>query len=170
MRLSIAAIAAMTAGSASAGLVTLSDQANITADGQMFTFTFNSVPMSSGPATLTIDGLGDYSVVPPSSETMDWDIDGIVSGQGFDASAFTGPVDLFQNAVSQSWSISATDISAITADGSITITIQNGASVGSFPDQPDDFIRATLEYRDIPAPASMALLGTAGLVGVRRRR
>ena len=172
MRMCIAALAAATTGSASAGLVTLTSQASITQDGQAFVFSFPMNPTSASAGTLTIEALGDYSIVPPSSETMDWDIDGIASGQGFSADAFEDPnnVDLFQNAVAQTWTISESDMFAITADGDIMISIQNGASVGFFADQPEDFIRVTLEYREIPAPASLATFGIAGLMGARRRR
>lgn len=168
--LACAAIAACGSVASAQFTVMLTDSASITEDGQMFTFTFDMLPGAISAGSLTIDALGDYSVVPPSTETMDWDIDGIASGQGFEADAFSGPVDLFQNAVSQSWNISESDMAAITADGTLTITIQNAGSVGTFPDQPDDFVSVYLEYRAVPAPASAGLLALGGLVAARRRR
>lgn len=163
--IALGAIVALT-GAASAD--TLTETASITSDGQMFVFEFDMVGMSAGAGTLTIDALGDYSVVPPSSETLDWDIDGIASGQGFDAGAFTGPIDLFQNAVSQTWAISAGDMASITADGMVTITLVNSSAVGANTPN-EDFITATLSY-PIPAPSAMALLGLGGLAASRRRR
>ena len=163
--IALGAIVALT-GAASAD--TLTETASITSAGQVFVFEFDMVGMSAGAGTLTIDALGDYSIVPPSSETLDWDIDGIASGQGFAESAFIGPVDLFQSMASQTWSISSSDMAAITADGMVTITLVNSGTVG--PNNPtEDYVTATLSY-PIPAPSAMALLGLGGLAAARRRR
>ncbi|MEM7630342.1 MAG: hypothetical protein AAF356_13135 [Planctomycetota bacterium] len=171
----IAAVAvAACAGMASAQIsVVLSGTQSITEAGQMFTFDFGAgdgVLEAISAGSLTVTALGDYSVVPPSSETMDWDIDGVASGQGFDAGAFSGPIDLFQNSVSQSFDISMADMIAITSDGSVTITIQNGSTVDFFVDQPEDFVSVSLEYRAVPTPGVAGLLGLGGLIAARRRR
>lgn len=160
--------AAVVASSANAEV--LSGSSNITETGQVFTYTFSNIDLSDGEGSLLVQGLGDYSIVPPSSETMTWDIDGIASGVGFGADAFDGTVDLFQNAVAQAWSISAADMAAITADGSLTITLTNSSAVNYFTDQPEDFLGFTLSYTSVPAPTGVAMLGLAGLVGARRRR
>lgn len=154
------------------GAVDFDGMANITDGGQFFEFNFNAVPAAASEGTLTIDALGDYSIVPPSSETLDWNIDGIASGQGFDASAFADPnnVDLFQNSVSQTFTISLVDMQSITADGSFSVQIQNGASVGFFADQLDDFVAFRLSYDAVPTPGAMAILGLGGLAAVHRRR
>ncbi len=163
--IALGAIAALT-GAANAD--TLTETASITSDGQMFVFEFDMVGMAAGEGTLTIDALGDYSIVPPSSEVLSWDVDGIASGEGFAAEAFMGEVDLFQNLVSQSWSISAGDMASITADGMVTITLINDGTVGA-NNPGEDYITATLSY-PVPAPSAMALLGLGGLAAARRRR
>jgi hypothetical protein len=78
-------------------------------------------------------------------------------------------VDLFQNAVGQSFSISAADMAAITADGVINITLTNSSAVNFFSDQPDDFVAFRLSY-PVPAPGALALVGLGGLAATRRRR
>lgn len=163
---------AMVASCALAQPVEFSGMSSITESGQMFTFDVAMAPASLGEGTLVISGLGDYSIVPPSSETMDWDLDGIASGRGFNASAFADPsnVDLFQNAVSQTFMISAADMAAITADGAFTLTIQNGSAVNFFANQAEDFIAYSLSYNAVPAPAALSVLGLGGLVATRRRR
>ncbi len=158
------------AGAAGAQTNIVSGSASITETGQEFTYSFVMQPGSVGEGTLRVFGLGDYSVVPPSSETMTWDVDGIASDVGFSADAFTGPIDLFQNAVDQTWTISAADMAAITADGVFTVTLTNAASVNFFVDQPEDFLAFELTYEIIPAPGSAALLGLGGLAAMRRRR
>ncbi len=142
--------------------------ADITASGQQFVFHFTDIGASIGAGTLTVEALGDYSVVPPSSETMTWDLDGVVSGVGFNAEAFSGPVDLFQNHVLQSWTISEADMASITADGMLTITLTNANAVNYTPGA-GDWISVTLDY-PVPAPAGALVLGAAGLVTARRRR
>ena len=59
---------------------------------------------------------------------------------------------------------------SITADGSFSVQIQNGASVGFFADQLDDFVAFRLSYDAVPTPGAMAILGLGGLAAVRRRR
>jgi len=170
MKVITSAVVLCAAGAASA--VDYNGFANITEGGQFFEFTFDAVPLAASAGTLQIDALGDYSIVPPSAETLDWNIDGIASGQGFADTAFADPnnVDLFQNAVSQSFTISLADMQAITADGSFTVQIQNGSTVGFFADQPEDFVSFTLSYTPVPAPGAVALLGLGGIAAVRRRR
>lgn len=158
------------AGAAIAQTNVVSGMGSITDDGQSFFYAFDTQPGSVGAGTIRVFGLGDYSLVPPSSETMTWDIDGIASDVGFGPDAFEGPIDLFQNEVDQSWTISAADMAAITADGMFTVSLTNSASVGFFPDQPDDFLAFELSYEIIPAPASAAVLGLGGLAAMRRRR
>jgi MYXO-CTERM domain-containing protein len=168
-----AAALAATAGVANANIpVELTGSENITETGQTFVFDFTNVPAALSDATLTIDALGDYSIVPPSSETLDWDVDGIASGQGFAESAFPDPdnVDLFQNDVKQSFNITLADMQAITADGSVTVTLVNGSSVNFFTDQPEDFVSFSLSYTGVPSPGAAGLLGLAGLAAIRRRR
>ncbi|GEM_PF-2503719 len=166
--------AALTAASASAAFasipVNLTGEENITATGQDFTFNFNGVPAALSEGVLTIEALGDYSVVPPSSETLTWDVDGVASGVGFDASAFSGPVDLFQNAVSQSFVISLADMQTITADGFVTVSLDNSDAVNFFTDQPEDFVKFSLSFTGVPTPGAAGLLAVAGLAAVRRRR
>ncbi len=166
----VAAALAAACGSASAQFVELTGSQNITETGQTFVFTFDGLLPAASEGTLVIEGLGDFSVVPPSLETLDWDIDGIASGQGFDASAFSGTVDLFQNAVSQSWTISLADMVAITSDGSLTITLVASSAVNFYADQPEDFLSVNLSYTAIPAPGAVAVLGAGGLLAARRRR
>lgn len=161
------------AGAAQASVpVELTASQNITESGQTFVFNFTNVPAALSGATLTIDALGDFSIVPPSGETLDWDVDGLASGQGFAASAFADPnsIDLFQNAVSQDFAISLNDMLAITGDGEITVTLQAADAVNFFSDQPEDFVGITLSYTGIPAPGAAGLLGLAGLAAARRRR
>lgn len=142
---------------------------SITQDGQVFVFDFAAVSLSDGAGVITVEALGDYSVFPPSLETMTWDVDGIASDVGFADSAFSGPVDLFQNHAIQSWTISAADMAAITADGLVTITLTNSSAVNYYSDQ-SDWISVTLEYPAVPAPAGAGLLTAAGLIAARRRR
>ena len=139
-------IACAIAGSACAGIasgqVVLDGSSSITATGQNFAYLFDNLDPSIGDATIRVFGLGDYSIVPPSSETMTWSIDGIASDVGFNESAFEDPnnIDLFQNAVDQTWTISAADMAAITADGSLNLTLTNSTAVNFFSDQPEDFL------------------------------
>ena len=169
----VAAVAALSfVASVSANTVTLTGTSSITASGQSFFFNFAGVDQAISAGTLTIDALGDYSITPPSSETLTWDIDGIASGVGFDSSAFADPnnVDLFQNSVSQTWTISLGDMQAITADGIVEVSLQNAPAVNFFVDQPDDFFAFRLTFEAIPAPGAVALAGLAGVAAVRRRR
>lgn len=153
-------------------IVEYSGSANITETGQEFVYTFNNVPLALSGGTLTVFGLGDYSIVPPSSETMTWDMEGIASDIGFNEDAFEDPnnVDLFQNQVSQTWDVSFGDMAAVTADGSLTITLTNSTAVNFFADQMDDFLAFRLTYDTIPAPSSAGLLAALGLAATRRRR
>lgn len=167
MKRTLVALGALTVVSA-ASADTLTETASITSDGQVFVFEFDMVGLAAGAGSLTIEALGDYSIVPPSLETMDWDIDGIASGQGFAESAFIGPVDLFQSMVSQTWAITASDMAAITSDGMVTITLVNDSTVNANTPA-EDYITATLNY-PVPAPSGMAMLAFGGLVGARRRR
>lgn len=152
------------------GQVVLGGSSSITATGQVFNYSFSGLDPSMGDATIRVFGLGDYSVVPPSSETMTWDIDGIASDVGFGEDAFEGPVDLFQNEVDQTWTIAAADMAAITADGMLNLTLTNATAVNFFSDQPEDFLAFQITYTAVPAPASAALLGLGGLAAARRRR
>ncbi len=160
------------AGVSSADIVTYEGSMNITQTGQQFVYNFSDVPLAIGEGTLTVYGLGDYSIVPPSSETMTWDLDGTATDIGFNEEAFEDPnnVDLFQNSVSQIWSVSLADMAAITADGSLTVTLTNSSAVNFFTDQPEDFLAFRLSYDAIPAPGSAAAIGAMGLLMARRRR
>ncbi|GAB5497332.1 MAG: hypothetical protein Phyf2KO_24120 [Phycisphaerales bacterium] len=153
-------------------IVEYSGSANITETGQEFVYTFNNVPLALSGGTLTVFGLGDYSIVPPSSETMTWDMEGIATDFGFNEEAFEDPnnVDLFQNQVTQTWEITFGDMAAVTADGSLTITLTNSSAVNFFVDQPDDFLAFRLSYDAIPAPGSAGVLAAMGLAVMRRRR
>ena len=173
MKSATAATAVLVLGSAAVAVpASFSDEQSITSTGQSFTFEFTNIPAAIGSGTLLVEALGDYSIVPPSAETFGWDIEGIASGQGFNAGAFADPdnVDLFQNAVSQEFPLTAADLASITADGTITINAQNSSSVNFFTDQPEDFVRVTISYDAVPAPGAMGLLGVAGLAATRRRR
>ena len=159
-------------GSAVAQPVTLMDMASITESGQSFTFEFTDVLSAVSEGTLLIEALGDFSPTPPSSETLDWSIDGIASGGGFNDSAFADPADtdLFQNAVSQEFTISLADMQAITGDGVVTIDLQASDAVNFFTDQPEDFVSVALTYTQVPGPAPAGVLALAGLAAARRRR
>lgn len=166
------AMGALLACSAAGDIVVYNDSASITESGQEFVYTFNNVPLALSGGTLTVFGLGDYSIVPPSSETMTWDMDGIATDIGFNEEAFEDPnnIDLFQNDVSQTWAVSFGDMAAITADGSFTLTLTNATAVNFFVDQPDDFLAFRLSYDAIPAPGSAGVLAAMGLAVMRRRR
>ncbi len=154
------------------GQTVLFDSASITEAGQTFVFDFFDVDVSDGMAgTLVIDALGDFSATPPSSEILDIDVDGIFTDFAFDPSrgAIIGS-DLFQNAATQTYTISGSDLSAITADGTVTITLDAASSVGFFTDQPDDFVSATLTYTSVPEPTTAAVIGLGGMAMLRRRR
>jgi hypothetical protein len=167
-----AALAAFAVAPAAFGQVILSDSASITEDGQTFVFDFGGVALSDGSdGTLVVEALGDFSATPPSSEVLDIDIDGIFTDFAFDPSrgAVIGS-DLFQNAATQTFTVSGSDLVAITSDGMVTITLDAAGSVGFFADQPEDFVMATLTFSAIPEPASAGILGLAGLTLLRRRR
>lgn len=159
--------------SAASAQTVFMDIAPITEGAQGFEFTFDTVPLAISEGTLTIEALGDYNplgaVTGQADEDLTWDIDGIAGGVGFEADDFnTDPVDLFQNSVSATFTISLADMQAITGDGAFTITLQNGVNVGNF--ETDDFVSFTLSYFPVPSPGAAATLGLGGLAMARRRR
>lgn len=166
-----AAVAGTVLSSTVANADVLTQQASITEAGQLFNFNFAGVGLSDGSdGTLLIEALGDYSATPPSSEVLNIDLEGVFVDFAFDPSrGATIGTDLFQNAAMQSYTVSGADLLALTGDDSVTITLQNAGAVGFFPDQPEDFVRATLTYTAVPEPATLAMLSVGALALLRRR-
>ena len=134
--------------------VTYSEQWQCTQSGEGHTFSIAPASPALGSATLIIDAESDYS--PGSTETLEWTIEGIVSGSFGSAAAdeaIPHPNDVNVYYIKKTYTISAAEMALITADGEITITLQNSSNVDTgFASTAlvfgSDSFRYSLEYQD----------------------
>ncbi|MHC4638639.1 MAG: lamin tail domain-containing protein, partial [Planctomycetota bacterium] len=137
-----------------ANAVTYTDSAPQTTPGQDFLFTFSPVePWSDGNATLTVHARGDYSVAHPNDESLNWDIDGLISDVG--APAYGTVINEFDyNDVEweQSYSINGGIIDALTTASSILIYVDLSSDVDYQIDPSKHFVEVELTYTGAKCP------------------
>jgi hypothetical protein len=164
----------------------------ITSSGQQFNYQFAGLPTagSSGSlglwlngdysgnaaetATLTVDGLGGALVIGDSSQWFGVSSDTIAGVEVSNyASSQASPNDAL---LKWEFSIDNATLAAILADGSLSVVLQNSASVAPLAETDEDYAWLSLwflvdEPAAVPAPGSLALC-VAGLAGLawRRRR
>jgi hypothetical protein len=131
-----------------ANAVTYTDSAPQTTPGQNFVFTFSPVgPWSGGNGTFTVHARGDYTIAFPTSEYLNWDIDGLISDVG--APAYGTLINEFSYddvEWEQSFTISGGLLNAITSDSSITISIDLSSAVDRQIDPSKHFVEVELTY------------------------
>ena len=160
-----------------ASTVILSGSSPITIRDQIFIFDNVGVPLAmSGPAFFTIKARGDYSV-GDFNEFVNWNLDGIVSENGWrpdsaqTVTVFAGNDVLWE----QTRTLSDGIMNSLTSDGNITVTLTNSFAVTPLMN-PTDFVSFKLIYEDsiptVPVPAAVWLFGSGllGLIGIARRK
>jgi hypothetical protein len=173
------------AGSASAVLVELQDEAMSWSAGETLSFTFDSsevLPSDGTGGSFYIHARGDffnktplnYSGQPDVQELIDIDIDGIVVVNGFyllksDPGFLVWDPETDHNEWEYTWSINPADMLAITADQAAEIVID--LYMGVKASGAGDFVKVDLSYNAVPIPGSLLLLGSGvlGLIGIRRK-
>ncbi len=189
--LGAAALFGLVASAAQAVPVTVSDlqlQADKTVP-QTFTFDFTGLAASDGTGgTFTITARGDYGA--QSSEYLIWTaesaIDGLTSekiGICSNAGVCTGSPDsvtVFLNDAdyqfTKTYTISGAELTALLADGAISVSVLQGPSVNSPNVKAPPFVEISFSYNTgvsaVPLPAALPLFlsGVGGIGFLARRR
>ena len=147
----------LAAGGAKA--VTYTDSSPQTTPGQNFNFVFSPVnAWNSGNGTLTVHARGDYTV-GILSESLSWNIDGLVSGSAAPSAGGTVIHEFGSHDVEweQSFVISGGLLNSITSDSSIAISIDLSSSV-DIVNPSTNFVEVELTYNGsgpaCPPPAA----------------
>ncbi len=171
-------VAALTAAAipASANATTVLETQAQTSAGQLFSYSFAGLGTPTGPGSITITARGDYSFGFPQIESLDYDIEGLLTGNlSLESADTTTAFSFDDNQFSSTFALTLADFQTLTADGVIDITLDLSDGVNLFnPDTAFTSVGITLEsVGAVPEPASWAMMiGGFGLVGgaMRRRR
>lgn len=169
----IAVLAAMALPASANAASVLQTQAQ-TSSGQLFSYSFSGLGTPTGPGSITITARGDYTFGFPEIESLDYDIEGLLSGNlSLESADTTTAFSFDDNQFSSTFALSLADFQTLTADGVIDITLDLSDGVNLFnPDTAFTSVGVTLEsVGAVPEPASWALMiGGFGLVGGAMRR
>lgn len=182
---SIAAVAAFLAAPVHA--TTVSGTQTHTVQGQDLTFSFTGLTASNGTGgTLTLSGV-NLDLGTDADEYMSIYVDGTSYGSYVcDSTPSAGRTDIpgwtgsnaSKCSFTLSYTLTASTLDAILADGTLTVFAEMGAGVLQ-NSQPAPSLTVSLSYADyvapttpVPLPASALLMvgGVAGLAGLRRAR
>ena len=171
---SIFALALLAGFSFSAQAVVIySDSQSITASGQAFNFDFLGVENSAGDGIFTITAKGDFSICGPicaAEESIDFDVEGLfigVAGPEWGATILND-INFNEKEWTQSFTIDAATLAAITNDNNIISVVINGPQVDII--NAGDYVQVAFEYEaTVPEPTILALLGL-GLFGIAASR
>ena len=134
--------------------VTYTDSSPQTTAGQNFVFTFSPVnPWNGGNGTFTVHARGDYSVEYPTSEYLNWDIDGLISDVGApDYGTVINEFSFDDVEWEQSYTINGGLLDAITSDSSIAISIDLSSAVNYQIDPSKHFVEVEITYNASGSP------------------
>lgn len=162
----------------------------------VLSFTCVSSAVMVSTVSLTSGGSDNVTVSPNTSITVDLkldaatdgidyinfdasggaSIDGVGAWAGFNSVGSNGT--LSGNSINQAWAMNSSDIPAdtvlysfdvtVTGDGNIVPEVQNPGIFGPINYSPENLIMSGLTV-SIPEPATVLLLGTAGLI-LRKRK
>jgi hypothetical protein len=169
------ALAGMMAPAAAGAVVYTQSQAQTSA-GQVFTYTFSGLVTPGAAGSITIGGRGDYTLGFPDEEFLTYDVEGLLAGSLAPDNAQSNTNFGFNdNAFQSTFVLSLAQLQLLTADGSITITLDLSNGVNLF----DPATASTFVTLDIPAatnavpePATwaMMMLGFGGVGFAMRRK
>lgn len=132
------------------------------------------LPVPAATGTLIIEARGDldrddYEYITYTLEMINL---GIAYNGDPNDDRFAGATDHGTNytVITRTATLTAAELSAVTADHVVTLTVQRMPNVNDESDNPDEYIKATIEYEALPEPATLAMLALGGLLMPRRLR
>lgn len=172
---SIIAVALLAGFSFSAHAVVIyTDTQAITETAQAFNFDFLGVENSVGASLFTITAKGDFSICgTPCAETesIAYDVESLFAGTAGPewGATIINIISFNEIEWTQSFTIDAATMAAITGDNDIISVVINGPDVDIL--NAGDYVQVAFEYEAaaVPEPSTFALLGL-GLFGIGAAR